>query len=76
MHALVGAIYCLGVIYACSVELNYCTLVYALTRDINLIMLITIQLYRYINVCYVCFVYYATVKRSFLGYVYITMIIP
>lgn len=54
MHALVGAIYCLDVIYARSVELNYCTLVYALTRAINLSILITIQLYPYIMLCLLC----------------------
>lgn len=42
MHALVGAIYCQDVIYACSVEPNYCTLVYALTRAINMSILIKI----------------------------------
>lgn len=54
MHALVGAIYCLDVIYACSVEPNYCTPVYALTRAINISILITIQLYRYIMLCLLC----------------------
>lgn len=65
MHALVGAIYCLGVIYACSEEPNYCILIYALTRAINISILITIQLYRYIMLCLLCILWIC--KAVFFG---------